>query len=56
MGGIVGDGVAPWQEAIVGHEEVAVAGPQLDLDAVTNGIPLDGVVEADIGFGLEEEG
>lgn len=50
---VMGDGVAPRREAAVGAEEVAVAGLELDLDAVANRLPLDGGVEAR-GHGLED--
>ena len=53
VGDIVGDGIAPWREAAVGAEEVAVAGLELGLDAVADGLPLDGGVEAG-GHGLED--
>lgn len=41
----MGDGVAPRRNAAVGAEELAVAGPELDPIALTDGFPLDGRVE-----------
>ncbi|URE22526.1 magnesium ion transmembrane transporter [Musa troglodytarum] len=46
VGDVVGDGVAPGGEAAVAAEVVAVAGLELDLDALAEGLPLEGRVEA----------
>lgn len=54
MGDVVGDGVAPRGHAAVGAEEVAIAGPELDAVALTDGFPLEGRVKAPGGKGLDD--
>lgn len=53
MRDIVGNGVPPRREAAIGAEEVAVAGLELDVGAIPDGLPLKGGVEA-AGEGLDD--